>query len=125
MVATMVLAKVDGKRLQKAVEGMDNGAYEVVLSYQGEDEIRGVVKKKIGKTYGGGAAWYPYGVRITPAAQGCECPDWSYRQSHEGAPCKHILLTLLWSIRHPHEQPQEGEHKPNLKLARVREGFCG
>ncbi len=111
MVATTVLAKVDGKRLQKAVDGMVSGAYEVKVTRHSEGGIRGFVRNGDGKEYG---------VALTEGEQGfCSCPDALYRASI----CKHQVALALYVIRNPQEQPQEGERKPNLKLAKVREGF--
>ncbi len=39
--------------------------------------------------------------------------------------CKHSVVLALFVIRNPQEQPIEGERKHNLKLAKVREGYCG
>jgi uncharacterized Zn finger protein len=110
-IATQILAKVDGKRLQKAVEGMVSGAYEVKVTRHSEGEIRGFVRNGDGKQYG-----------VALGEQGfCSCPDALYHAST----CKHQVALALYVIRNPKDQPQEGERKPNLKLARVREGFCG
>jgi hypothetical protein len=92
MVATTVLAKVDGKRLERAAEGLMSGAYEVVLSHRAEGEIRGVVRKKLGKAYGGGAVWMPYNVMLTDTLTSCSCPDSFYR----GATCKHCVALALY-----------------------------
>ncbi len=112
MVATTVLAKVDGKRLQKAVEGLVGGTYEVKVARHNEGEIRGFVRNGDGKEYG---------VALTGEQSFCSCKDALYR----GTACKHSVALALYVIRHPQDQPQEGERKPNLNLARVREGFCG
>jgi hypothetical protein len=113
MVATTVLAKVDGRRLERAAEGLMSGAYEVVLSHQGKDEVRGTVRKKIGKAYGGGFAWLPYHVALTDTLSSCSCPDAVYR----GVPCKHCVVLALYSINHP-EEPKE--RKLDLTLRKVR-----
>ena len=112
MVATTVLAKVDGKRLQKAVEGLVGGAYEVKVTRHSEGEIRGMVRNGDGKEYG---------VALTEGESFCSCKDALYR----GTACKHSVALALYVIRNPQEHPQEGERKPNLKLAKVWEGFCG
>jgi len=108
MVATKVLAKADGKRLEKAVSGFVSGAYEVTVTRRSEGEIRGFVKNGDGKEYG---------VALTEGEQGfCSCKDALYR----GVTCKHAVILALYVIRHPQEQPLEGEHKPDLRLAKVR-----
>jgi uncharacterized Zn finger protein len=112
MVATTVLAKVDGKRLQKAVEGLVGGAYEVKVTRHSEGEVRGFVKNGDGKEYG---------VALTEGESFCSCKDSLYR----GIACKHSVALALYVIRNP-----QGEHKPDLRLAKVktteeqeREGF--
>jgi len=82
------------------------------LKRRSEGEIRGFVRNGDGKEYG---------VACTEGESFCSCKDSLYR----GTACKHSVALALYVIRNPHEQPQEGERKPNLKLARVREGFCG
>lgn len=111
MVATMVLAKVDGKRLQKAVEGLVSGAYEVTVTRLSEGEIRGMVRNGDG---------VEYGVTLTEGESFCSCKDTLYR----GTTCKHQVALALYAIRNPQEQPTEGERKPNLRLAKVRNGFA-
>lgn len=107
MVATTVLAKVDGKRLEKAVSGLVSGAYEVKVTRQREGEIRGTVANGDGREYG---------VALTEGQSFCSCKDALYR----GTTCKHQVALALYAIRNPQECPSEGESKPNLKLARVR-----
>ena len=93
MVATTVLAKVDDKRLQKAVEGMVSGAYEVKVTRHSEGEIRGFVKNGDGKEYG---------VALTEGEQGfCSCPDALYR----GVTCKHQVALALYVIRKAPDLP--------------------
>lgn len=116
MVAASVIKRVDDRRLERAAEGLTSGAYEVALSYREEQEIRGVVRKKIGKAYGGGFAWLPYSVTITDTLTACSCPDALYR----GVPCKHCVALALYVIGHPGERPSEGERKPDLSLRKVR-----
>lgn len=52
MVATIVLAKVDGKRLKSAVEGLVSGAYTVTVTRHSEEEIRSTVRNGDGREYG-------------------------------------------------------------------------
>ena len=101
MVATTVLAKVDGKRLQKAVEGMVSGAYKVTVTRHSEEEVRGTVRNGDGREYG---------VALTGKQTFCSCKDALYR----GVTCKHSVALALYVIRNPQEQPQEGEHKADL-----------
>jgi uncharacterized Zn finger protein len=63
-----------------------------------------------------------YSVQVAHGSASCSCPDFAYRHTI----CKHALALALYAIQHPEEQPQEGEHKPNLKRARVRteELYC-
>ena len=107
MVATTVLQKVDGKRLQKAVEGLVSGAYTITVTARGEEKVSGYVVNGDGKEYG---------VVLTQGQTFCGCPDAMYR----GVTCKHMVILALNVIRNPQERPQGGEHRPNLKLARVR-----
>ena len=90
MVATTVLAKVDGKRLEKAVAGLVSGAYEVKVTRHSEGEIRGFVRNGDGKEYG---------VAFTEGESFCSCKDALYR----GTVCKHSVALTLYVIRHPQD----------------------
>jgi uncharacterized Zn finger protein len=81
----------------------------VTLTRHTEAEVLALVNNGTGKEYG---------VTLTQAGAFCSCPDALYR----GVTCKHSVALALHVIRNPYS---EREHKPNLKLARVREGFCG
>lgn len=113
-----VLSKVEDARFQKAVEGMRSGAYDVTITLRSEEEVRGVVKNPDGKAYG---------CTLTTAGAFCSCPDALYR----GNICKHAVVLALSEIRNPAplrpfsepEQLTNTRHAPNLKLAKVRQGF--
>ena len=114
MVTQAILAKVDGPRLQKAVEGLVSGAYIVSVTEQGETEVRGFVANGDGKQYG---------VVLTEEHAFCSCPDAMYRK----AVCKHATLLALYVIRTPKAEEKEGtgpEERPyNLTLVKTRKGF--
>ncbi|MGH7962138.1 MAG: SWIM zinc finger family protein [Candidatus Binatia bacterium] len=84
-----ILTKVEDKRFQKAVEGLRNGYYHVVLTLRSEGEVRGFVK--------GGDDEHVYGCTITEAGAFCSCPDALYR----GSVCKHAVALALHEIRNP------------------------
>ncbi len=111
MVAREILAKVgqaDSERTLKAVQGLTSGTYQVTVTLQDEWRVSGVVAN--GRSYD-----------VSVGVDGffaCSCADFAYRH----AICKHVVMLTMVATQ---EQPQEGERKPNLKLARVREGFCG
>ncbi len=127
---------MDLGRLQRAARGLQDGSLNVVVEGQDEDAVWGLVRNGGDKCYS---------VQVAHGYASCECPDWSFRHQHGLNACKHALALVLAAVR---EQPREGEcdHKapygsvtgcekcgskylhegePNLKLARVREGFCG
>jgi hypothetical protein len=95
MIATQVLAKVEAQRLQKAVEGLVNGAYAITLASQSETELRGFVRNGDGKEYG---------VIVGTEQAFCSCRDAMYRKGI----CKHAVVLALHVIRNPQEAtPQE------------------
>jgi len=108
-----VLQNVTTERLQKAVNALAEASMAVILTRQTEAEIRALVKNGTGKEYG---------VTLTEAGAFCSCPDALYR----GVSCKHVAVLALTVLRMPQvqEEPIE-ERKPNLRLAKVRPGFCG
>ena len=111
MVATTILARVDGQRLQKAVEGLVSGAYTVTVTGQDEHELRGFVANGDGKEYG---------VVLSDRQAFCSCKDAMYRK----AVCKHAVALALYVIRTPQIEPDTEEVKPvNLKLAKTRPGW--
>jgi len=114
MVAKEILesiAKAGQERTLKAVQGLTSGTYQVSITWQDEWRVSGVVAN--GKAYD-----------VSVGVDGffaCSCADFAYRQ----AICKHVVMLALYAGSHPQKQPLEEKHMPNLKLARVREGFCG
>lgn len=95
-ITTKILARVDGKRLSKAVDGLTSGAYQIVVTSQSEGEIRGFVRNGDNKEY-----WV-----ILIEGQGfCDCPDSTYRKTI----CKHAVALALYVIRTP--QPTVSQHE--------------
>ena len=92
--ATTILAKVDGQRLQKAVEGLVSGAYSIAVASQTGAEIRGFITNGDGKQYG---------VVLTEAHAFCSCPDAMYRKGI----CKHAVALALHVIRTPQAEARE------------------
>ena len=113
MIATQVLAKVEGQRLQKAVEGLVSGSYTITVTGQSETELRGFVTNGDGKQYG---------AVLSEDHTFCSCPDAMYRKSI----CKHAVVLALFTIRNPQpEQKEELTEQPvNLKLGKVRNHFA-
>lgn len=95
MVATTVLAKVDGKRLQKAVEALVSGAYTITVTAQSEEKVSGYVVNGDGKEYG---------VVLTRGQTFCGCPDSMF----QSMVCKHQVVLALHVIRHPRRSPRRG-----------------
>lgn len=93
MVATQVLAKVEGQRLQRAVEGLVNGAFRITLAEQNETEIRGFVANGDG---------VEYGIVMSEGHAFCSCKDAMYRKGI----CKHAVALALYTIRNP--KPETG-----------------
>ena len=114
MVAKEILARVaeaDSERTLRAIQGLTSGVYTVRVARQTECEVQADVANGDGKTY-----------FVTLATTGCRCscPDFIYK-NRSNRPCKHAVLLALYAI----QQPQEGEHKADLRLTKVRPGFCG
>ena len=110
MVTQTVLAKVDGPRLQKAVEGLVSGAYTIVVTEQSETQVRGFVANGDGKQYG---------VALTEDRAFCSCPDSMFRHTT----CKHAVVLALHVIRTPKTEAVEEERPVNLSLVKTRKGF--
>ena len=108
--ATQILAKVEAGRLQKAVEGLVNGAYAITLASQTAAEIRGFVANGDGKQYG---------VVLSEGHAFCSCPDAMYRKGI----CKHAAVLALQVIRTPCEEHPTEERPVNLKRAKTRPGW--
>lgn len=110
MIATQTLATVEAGRLQKAVDGLVNGAYTITLTSQDEGEIRGFVANGDGKEYG---------VVLSEGQAFCSCKDALYRKGV----CKHAVALALYTIRTPHGKVEE-EKSYNLGLVKTRKGFA-
>jgi uncharacterized Zn finger protein len=109
MTATSILAKVETDRLQRGVEGLAAGAYNITMTRMTEGEISAYVTNGDGKTYS---------VTLTEGKAFCGCGDNMFR----GKTCKHAVALALYVIRQPQTvKPVEETPKPlNLKLAKVR-----
>jgi len=112
MITTSILATVDNDRLQRGVEGLIAGAYNVTLTRLTEQEISAYVANGDGKSYS---------VTLTEGRSFCGCGDSMFR----GKTCKHSVALALYAIRTPQAAVQAGAQeatpKPlNLKLAKVR-----
>ncbi len=108
--ATQILAKVEPKRLQKAVDGFVNGAYAITVTARDEEEVRGFVVNGDG---------HQYGVVLTEGQAFCSCPDAMYRKGI----CKHAVALALHVIRTPETEAKEETQPVNLKLTRTRPGW--
>ena len=112
MVAKEILeqvGQVDPERLLKAVQGLASGTYQVTITRQDKWRVSGTVAN--GKAYD-----------VSVGVDGffaCSCADFVYRQ----AICKHAVMLTMVATQEHQEQPQEGEHRPRLKLARVSPHF--
>jgi len=106
-----ILAKVEANRLQKAVEGLVSGAYQVTVTLQDEHRVCGTVTNSDRK---------PYAVTIgMDDFVACNCPDAIYRRGT----CKHMVVLALYVIRTPKpEQPGQAP-APNLKLKKISPGY--
>jgi hypothetical protein len=107
MIATSILQQVEPSRLLKATEGLVNNVYIIIVTEQGEAEIRGLI------TNGDGTE---YGVVLTEASTFCSCRDAMFRKGV----CKHAVILALHAIRHPQATPAAEARPPDLKLAKVR-----
>jgi len=122
MISTAILEQVgqaDSERMLRALAMVGGEGYRLTVSEVGSDVVKATVGKRIGKGFGGQPVFQPYLVTLSGAVTSCTCPDATYR----GKVCKHQTLVALHVIRTPQERPQEGEHKPSLKLARVSPHF--
>jgi uncharacterized Zn finger protein len=115
MVATTILARVDNKRLQRGVEGLASGAYNITLTRFTEDEVSAYVANGDGKSYS---------VTLTASCSFCGCGDAMYR----GKTCKHSVALALYVIRNPQEavkdEPREERPIVMPKLAKTRPGWA-
>src|SRR5260221_11221877 len=87
-ITTTTLAKVDTDRLQRGVEGLTAGAYNITLTRLTEAEISAYVTNGDNKTYS---------VTLTEGRSFCGCGDSMFR----GNTCKHTVSLALHVIRTP------------------------
>lgn len=106
------VATVDEERMLRALSMVGSGGYEVEIRHVTPVEVEGVVKKRLGKGFGGSPVYHPYLVRLSLTSASCTCPD----ALHRGVTCKHCVALALYSINHP-EEP--GERKPGLSLRKM------
>ena len=110
MIATTILARVDNERLQRGVEGLASGAYEITVTRYTGDEISATVANGDGKSYP---------VTLTAMRSFCGCSDSLFR----GKTCKHSVALALYVIRTPEAKWATEKPAPNLSLAKTRELF--
>jgi uncharacterized Zn finger protein len=96
MIATTTLARVDNEKLQRGVEGLASGAYNITVTRQNEDEISAYVANGDGKTYS---------VALTATKAFCGCGDAMFR----GKTCKHATALALFVIRNPKMELKQEE----------------
>jgi len=125
MVATSILAKVDNDILQRGVEGLTAGAYNITPTRQTEQEISAYVTNGDSKTYS---------ATLTNGKAFCGCGDSMFRgktRKHSVALALHVIRTPPAAMNEPERKEaapndhmihvMSGTEKPvNLKLARVR-----
>jgi uncharacterized Zn finger protein len=112
MIATATLARVDTERLQRGVEGLTAGAYEIVLTRFTEDEVSAYVTNGDSTTYS---------VTLTATRSFCGCNDAMFR----GKCCKHAVALSLYMIRTPEvERAMVAPTAPDLTLSRTRPGWA-
>jgi uncharacterized Zn finger protein len=102
------LARVDNERLQRGVEGLASGAYEITVTRFTEDEVCAFVANGDGKDYS---------VTLTAVRSFCGCRDSMFR----GKTCKHAVALSLYVIRTPETEMKTEVPAPNLTLAKVRQ----
>jgi hypothetical protein len=102
------LAKVDMVRLRKAAQRLESSTMQVLIEGRSEGAVWGLVRNGEEKVYS---------TQIAHGYASCNCPDWAYRGSKQGVPCKHSLALALYALQHPDEP---GERTPDLSLRKVR-----
>ena len=107
MIATTTLARVDNERLQRGVEGLASGAYNITLTRFTADEVSAFVSNGDNKNYS---------VTLTAMRTFCGCGDAMFR----GKTCKHAVALSLYVIRTPEAKWATEMPAPNLSLAKVR-----
>jgi uncharacterized Zn finger protein len=113
MLTQSILAKIEGSRLQKAVDGLISGAYTINVTGQSDTEVSGFVTNGEGPQYG---------VVLTEGRAFCSCPDAMFRHTI----CKHAAVLALHVIRTPEpvvEKETEEVATLNLKLVKTRKGY--
>ena len=104
-----ILQKVTPERLQRAVEGLCSGAYNIALVSHTNEQVCALVSS------GDGAR---YEAVLTPGRAYCGCPDSQFRHST----CKHAVALALHAIRTP--QAEAADEQPvSLKLTKTRPGW--
>ena len=88
----MILAKVDGQRLQRAISGLEDGSFQVYCTLHDEEHVAGSVLNGDGQEYA---------VNIGNGYASCDCPDAVYRK----VACKHVLAMALQLQRAEEEMP--------------------
>jgi uncharacterized Zn finger protein len=102
-----ILGRVDPERLQRGVEGLASGAYEITVTRYTEDEVSAQVSNGDGKSYP---------VTLTAVRSFCGCADSQFR----GKTCKHAVALALHAIRTPEAKWATEMPAPDLRLAKVR-----
>jgi uncharacterized Zn finger protein len=108
MIATTTLARVDNERLQRGVEGLASGAYEITVTRYTDDEVSAFVSNGDGKEYS---------VSLTAVRSFCGCRDSMFR----GKTCKHAVSLALYVIRTPEAAWATEMPAPDLSLKKVRQ----
>ena len=106
-IATTTLARVDNERLQRGVEGLTAGAYEITVTRFTDDEVSAFVANGDGKSYS---------VTLTAMRSFCGCSDSMFR----GKTCKHSVALALYVIRTPETKWATEMPAPDLSLAKTR-----
>src|SRR5947209_1807294 len=106
MGARQILAKVDGQRWAKAVDGLASGTYTVTLTRREAGYVAGYVKNGT-----------EYAVTLAEGRATCSCRDAMYRHTT----CKHQAILALWLAWHPQQEQAQAERTPDLRLAKVRQ----
>ena len=88
MIATTILAKAEGQRLERAVHGLVHNAFSITPTVQTASEIRGFVKNGDGEEYG---------LVLSEEQSFCSCKDSVFRHTV----CKHAVALALHTIRNP------------------------
>jgi uncharacterized Zn finger protein len=101
------LSRVDNERLQRGVEGLASGAYEIRVTRYTDDEVSAFVSNGDGKDYS---------VVLTATRAFCGCRDSMFR----GKTCKHSVALALYVIRTSETKWVTEMPAPDLTLKKVR-----